>query len=287
MSAEKLNSSSQNYFELLSKMPPKDFSNACDSLVDFQIPSQLLIDTANAVKNGRIVALVTTHQSYFEIETERRFCQELNEISPEPISTFLTYSAPAVESNIANLFKLRKPIYDECHLNMLGIIRPEDRLDSKYKEKITSKMEEEHVSNFKALAKAIYQGACLIIVPLEAKLDSGRKNKKTGKINGIQAKDTDISLTRMVKKKAIIIPCGIDGGYKVIDPDKKHSPTPEFIEAFSSPAPEKLVIFKVNELIDPYKEYLGKNIREMCHQIIIEVAKNVSYDARGAYQQFC
>jgi len=280
-----------NPFELLSKISPEKFSQSCDSLVDFQISQQLLIDIAQSVQSGRMIALVTTHQSYFEIETQRRFCQELNKISPDPITTYLTYSAPAVDLNIGDLFELRRPVYDQCHLNMLGIIRQEDRTHLKYKKNITPKMEEENFSNSKTLIRAMNQGGCVLIVPLEAKLNSGRINSETGKINGIQATDTDEGLTRMIRKNALIVPCGIDGSYKIIDPDN-HQATPEFINAFSRPPQEKSVIFRANKLIDLSQEYQGKKIPEncyqkICHRIIIEVANNVSPDAQGAYRQFC
>ena len=281
-----------NPLELLSRVSSEEFSRVCDSVVDYQISPQLLANTVTAIQDGRIVALVTTHQSYFEIETQRRFCQELNQISSEPIETFLTYSAPAVGSNINKLFELRRPVYDQCHLNMLGIIRSEDRSHIKYKENITPEMEKDHWENAKTLAKALKLGGCLVIVPLEASLNSGRRvNLETDQINGIQATDTDEGLTRMIAKNALLIPCGIDGGYKVIDP-KHHLPTEKFINSFVISPREKLVTFKANKLIDPFQDYQDKKIpsncyRKICHQIIMEVANNVSPSARGAYQQFC
>jgi len=284
MSIERL---SPNPVEFLSRISPEKFSQACDSMVDFQVPQELYSKIADSItKDNRIVTLVTTHQSYFELEAERKFCQELNQVTGEKISSFLIYSAPAVESNIGAIFESRKSVYNDSHLTMLGIVRESDRNHPKYKQKITPKMEEENCSNLKTLVRAMHEGGCLIITPLEGTLNSGRVNLETNKINGIKATDKDEALTRMVKKNSLIIPCGIDGGYKVIDPDK-HQPTPEFIKAFSSPPSEKLVIFKANKLIDPTKDYPGQTIPEMCHQIIIEVAKNVSFDARGDYKFFC
>lgn len=264
------------------------FSQTADSLVDFQIPEGLLHNINNLINNeNRLVVLLTNHQSYFELETQRKFCQELSKITPDekPIDTFLFYSAPAVESNIGPLFDSRRETYKDCHLNMLGVIRDVDRQSGKYSESINPEMEEESLKNQKKYINAIRNGACIIIAPFEATLEGGRINPETGKIKGIQQVNENNCLTSLIKKNAIFIPCGIHGSFNVMNP-YNHIPSADFMEAFKNPPKEKIVTFKAGELIDSALEKeKGKTFEEICHNSIIEVAKLLPPEAQGVYRE--
>lgn len=185
-------------WDKLGRTNHETFGQICDSFVDFQIPQQLLIDTVDTINNGDKVGLVTTHQSFIEVEVERKICEELNNLSSKPIEACLVYSMPAVGTKVNKIFEWRNEVYKNCHLNMIGIIRQIDR-DNKdhpeYTESITPEMERRSVDNMKRLSEFLKKGnGCLLIIPFESTLKSGRVNLDTGEINGMQHVSPDISL---------------------------------------------------------------------------------------------
>jgi len=280
-------------WEKLENTDPEVFSQMCDGLVDFQVPQQLLVDTVDAINNGKKVGLVTTHQSFIEVEAERKFCEELNNLSTKPIEACLVYSMPAVGTKVNKIFEWRNEVYQNCHLNMIGIIRQIDR-DNKehpeYTESITPEMERLSQENMRKLAGFLKNDTgCLLIIPFESTLKSGRINLETGKINGMQHVSPDISLLgRLIDKKDMAIPCGIHGGFCTLNPEKQLF-SPAFIKAIlTGEIPkDKNIVFKASELIDISTFYSNKDRIEIFEDIATRVAQNVPPIARGYYNQFC
>lgn len=275
-----------NPSEIINRLPPDRFSQVCDGFVDFYLPEETLSKTASLLKDGHNVALVTNHQSYFEIETIRYFCQQLNQTSETPIPSLLFYSAPAVQSNIEPLLKLRQPVYQQSGLNLLPIIRDVDRTN-KYQDSITPQMSLQTRQSLRFYCETVKKGGCLIISPFESTLQGGRINPMTGQIHGLQPNKED-GLLNLIKKNVFLLPCGIDGSYKVIDPDT-HRPSHDFLKSLSHSQPsEKSVTFKIGHLIDPQDPALaGLSSAEIAHQVVLEVAKLISPSAQGAYRQEC
>lgn len=275
-----------NQIELLFNLPSAEFSRICDSLVDYQIPQTTLVKTVDILNTGRNIILVTNHQSYFEIETQRYFCQQLNQISEKFINAYLLYSSPAVESNIGGLLRLRDPVYQRSGLNILGIIRESDYQHPKYQKYITPEIESKARTSLRTFTRALRGSGNLIIVPFEATLEGGRINPNTGQVNGMQSVNEETCLDTFIKRNSLLLPCGIDGSYKLINPNS-HQPSPDFIQAIFMHPSKKPVTFKIGDFIDPASQLnLGFTSENITHQTIVEVAKLISPQARGAYSQY-
>lgn len=258
---------------------PEQFSRGCDSLVDYQFSQENIISIAGALNGGRNIVLVTNHQSYFEIETLRHFCDLINQSMGGNLQAFLEYSAPAVANNVGPLLQIRNEIYLKSGLNMLGIIRNSDRNHPIYKTSISEEMEKQDKQSQRTFARAISGHGNLIISPFEATLEGGRINPDTGKINGMQSVDEN-RLTPFIKRNFLIIPCGIDGSYHLINP-KTHLPSNELIEAITiAPSKNKIVTFKISDIIDSSHQQLSTK------KIIINVAQLLPRDAQGYYSQY-
>lgn len=267
---------------------PQEFSSVCDSVVNYNITAKITNDIRQALSSGRTIVLVTNHQSYFEIETQRHFCQLINKNSPEKIQAFLLYSAPAVAHNVGSLLQIRNKVYSDCGLNLLGIIRKEDFTHPIYKNNITSEMKVQNRESQRIFYQAINREGNVIICPFEATLEGGRINPSTKKINGISSVKEDC-LDVFINRNCLFLPCGIDGSYKVMD-SKTHQPSEIFKQRIINPSQitkEKLVTFNLGEFIDPiFLKGLNLSNQNICHKIIIEVAKLISSEARGAYSQY-
>nr|MCW1948918.1 hypothetical protein [Candidatus Shapirobacteria bacterium] len=232
----------QNPSKLINGVSMDRFSQVCDNFIDFQVPNQTLEEVSSVLKNGANIALVTNHQSYFEIEAIRYFCQRLNQVSEKPIPSVLFYSAPAVESNTKFLLETRLPIYRQHGLILLPIIRQVDKTN-KYQECITPEMRSQTRKSLQLYADTIKQGGCLLIHPFELTLQGGRLNLMTGEINGIQP-NKEASLVSLIKSGFYFLPCGVDGSYKVINPDN-NQPSCDFIKALNNiPSSNQPVSFR-------------------------------------------
>lgn len=289
MSVENLDSPS-NPIELLKKMPPEKFTQACDIVMDFQINDNIFYHIVYSVEEGHLVGAVTNHQSYFEIEAERKMAQEVNRRSKNPINFYLTYSEPATVHNAGELLNLRQPIYKENHLILLPIIRKSDKDHPIYSLNITEGMEKRSHESKETLHKIMKEGGCVLIIPFEGNLDGGRKNVKTGKRNGMQQMPKDeVLLKKILRHDVDILPLSIDGSFKVLDPDNHHQPTSEFINAFLG-HPSKLVTVKADEFIKINTRYRDlfkmRRSTEIADNIAVKIAKNLSPETRGYYGQF-
>jgi len=268
------------------KLSPEQFSHVCDSLVDYQISPDLFNYVNEALENNRFVAFLLTHQSYFDIEVCRYICEHVNQGRENPINLFLEYSSPAVGKNIGNLLVKRKEIYDNCHLIMLGVVRGSDKKHEKYKDLITQKMIDESDVNDKLYNEKTSQGRCIAFIPFEATLHSGRINKETGKRNGMKKVTNNPKLIQAIRQKAIIVPFGIDGSYKIVDAEE-HELSNLFYEAIFTKNPKKVVTAKIGQPIDLLlPEYKGIPTRELYERVTLKVAGLVSREAQGDYQQY-
>lgn len=263
----------------------EQFSQGCDNLVDYQILQENLDSVVQAINNGRNVVLVTNHQSYFEIETQRYFCQLLNKQLNGELHSYLLYSSPAVAHNIGQLLDLRNKTYLDSGLNLLGVIRSSDLNHSIYSQNITDKMRIDSSVNNRKFFNAVRGEGNLIICPFEKTLEGGRLDE-TGKIKGIQAVDEDSCLSVFINCNCLLLPCGIDGSYKIIDP-KTHLPSKELVTSILSPSlspKEKMVTFKLGNLIDPASlRDLGLTPKDITHKTIVHVASLLSPEAQGVY----
>lgn len=268
------------------KLPPEKFSNICDSLVDYQIPSQLFTDINKYLGDNRFVVFLLTHQSYFDIEACRYICEQLNITIENSVNSYLIYSSPAVGKNIGNLLAERKETYKKCHLNMLGIVRSSDYKNEKYKDHITPEMITTSDTNQKLYNEQTNLGRCISFIPFEASLHSGRINSQTGNINGMKEVTDNLLLIQAIRQKAIIIPCGIDGSYKIVDPDE-HKLSPFFYNAIYTRNPQKVVTLKTGQPIDLLlSEYQEISTRDLYRKVTVEVAKLVSPQAQGEYRKY-
>lgn len=268
------------------KLTPEQFSRVCDSLVDYQVTPDLFIYVNESLEDNRLVVFLLTHQSYFDIEICRQNCEKINQSAENPVSSYLMYSFPAVGKNIGGLLVERKEVYDKCHLNMLGVVRPSDFYDEKYKLQITPEMIFASDVNKKLYNDKTSQGGCISFIPFEATLHSGRVNQKTGDINGMKEVTDNLLLIQAIRQKAIIIPYGVDGSYKIVDPNE-HKLSSSFKEAIFLRNPPKIVIAKAGQPMDlSLPKYQGKSTRELYHQATIEVARLVSRQAQGDYRKY-
>ncbi len=96
----------KNFFEIANQCP-EQFSIGCDSLVNYQLSTKVIDNITQALDAGRNIVLVTNHQSYFEIETQRHFCSQINQSLGGKLQSYLLYSAPAVARNVGPLLQLR------------------------------------------------------------------------------------------------------------------------------------------------------------------------------------
>ena len=267
-----------NFIEV-ARNKPDQFSRGCDSLVDYQFSPKTITDVTQFLRDGKNMVLVTNHQSYFEIETLRHFCDLINQSLQGELQAFLLYSAPAVASNIGTLLQLRNETYLSSGLNLLGVIRDSDRVHPVYKYSINEEMEKQDRQSRRTNAKAISGRGNLIISPFEATLKGGRVDLETGKINGMQPSDENC-LEPFIKRNFLLLPCGIDGSYHLINP-KTHLPSNELIQAITiAPSKNKIVTFNVGDIIDPTPRQLDSK------KIIIKVAQLLSHDAQGYYSQY-
>jgi len=268
------------------QLSPEHFSHVCDSLVDYQIPSQTSTMLGEAIKNNRLVVILLTHQSYFDIEICRYACEQFKNHIGEPTDSYLLYSAPAVGKNIGILLSSRKDVYDNCHLKMLGVVRSSDITSPKYKDEITPEMIETSEINKNLYNKNTSLGGCISFIPFEATLHSGRINELTGKINGMKEVTNNPSLIQAIRQKAIIVPFGIDGSYKIVDPDQNILSN-LFYDAIFTRNPQKVVTAKMGQPIDLlHPEYQGKSTRSIYHLVTVEVAKLVTLEAQGEYRKY-
>jgi len=265
---------------------PEQFSYGCDSLVDYQVPEMTYLKLSHVLSQGRNVVLLTNHQSYFELETQRHFSQQLKNILGDEFESILLYSAPAVEHNIGPLLQIRNFVYQNSGLNLLGIIRNDDYTNPIYKDWITPEMKKKHKENIKLFNSKLDTGGNLIIFPYESSLEGGRIDPQTQKIKGLQLPKPDC-LNVFVNRNALILPCGIDGSYRLINP-KTHHPSPELVDSILfNKSQQKLVTFKTGSLIDPQSQKeLGFSFQDISQDAIIQVAKLLSPDARGVYSQY-
>lgn len=268
------------------KLSPEQFSHVCDSLVDYQIPSTLFGYVNDALENNRLIVFLLTHQSYFDIEACRNICEHVNQTSKNSVNSYLMYSSPAVGKNIGGLLVERKEIYDNCHLIMLGVVRGSDKKHEKYKDQITQEMIDESDVNDKLYNEKTSQGRCIAFIPFEATLHSGRINKETGEINGMKEVTDNPKLIQAIRQKAIIIPCGIDGSYKIVDPDENELSN-LFYDAIFTRNPQKVVTLKMGQPIDlSLPEYQGTPTRKLYKLATTKVAGLVSRRAQGDYQKY-
>jgi hypothetical protein len=270
------------------KLPSEQFSRVSDSLIDYQFHPQFFTDIDEAITNNRFVVILLTHQSYFDIEACRHICELINRGKDldSLIESYLMYSSPAVGKNIDGLLKEREDIYKSCNLKMLGIIRPSDYENLFYKEDITPDLEKESEKNKTFYNQRTQKGGCISFIPFEATLKSGRidPDSKTGDIFGMRKVENNLLLISAIKQKALIIPCGIDGSYKVVDPNK-HQLSNSFKEAIFLRDPPKIVTLKTGQPIDlSSPEYKGKLTRELYNKVTLAVAGLVSPAAQGEYR---
>lgn len=278
MSKEQI--SPTNPSELILGLSPEKFSYVCDSLVDYRISPEIITDVTKAVDDNRLVVFALTHQSYFDIEIYRHLCEQINQSRQTPIESYLVYSAPAVGLNIGKLLKIRDEQYKKCHLNMLGIVREKDRQDIRYKGEITPQMEQESIKNQNLYNEKTRQGGCVSFIPFEATLQSGRINPETNSIFGMQEVTDNLLLISAIRQQALVIPFGIDGSYKVIDPNT-HSISKEFGRQ------NKIVTLKTGEPIDlSLPEYNSHKTRDLYHQVTLKVAELMPPYARGEYGKY-
>lgn len=275
-----------NLFLEVARNKPKQFNRGCDSQVDFQISDKTIDDTAQLLSNGRNVVLVTNHQSYFEIEAERYFCDLINQRLEGDLQAFLLYSSPAVSHNVGGLLEARKSEYLESGLNLLGVVRESDYKHEVYNHNITKKMEEESIINNRIFFKAVKGTGNLIICPFEKTLEGGRINPDTGKIKGIQPVDEKSCLSVFINCNCVLLPCGIDGSYKVINPGNHHKPSETLFNAVISgiPSQNSTTTFRLGEFIDPISQrVLEQDTQQITHKTIKKIADLISPDARGVY----
>lgn len=261
-------------------LSPEQFSHACDNLVNDETSPEIFTDVSEAVDDNRLVVFALTHQSYFDIEIYRHLCEKINQNRQSPIESYLIYSAPAVGINIGGLLKKRDRVYKENHLNMLGIIRDKDRLDPRYKLNITPEMELESEKNKIFYNEKTCKGGCISFIPFEATLQSGRINPDTGIIYGMQEVTNNLLLISAIRQQALIIPCGIDGSYKAIDPNK-HNISDEFRKQ------NKIITLRTGQPIDLLlPKFQGKRTRDLYHGTTVNIARLVSRPAQGDYQKY-
>lgn len=265
---------------------PEQFNFGCDNLVDYQVPQSTYDNLAKILRQGRNVVLVTNHQSYFEIETQRHFSQAINELLDVNFQSYLLYSAPAVDYNIGSLLAIRNPIYKQVGLNMLGIVRKEDYHHPKYQYNITPEMEVQSKQNIRKFNEVLSGSGNLIIFPFESTLEGGRIDPQTQKIKGLQLTDPSC-LDVFINRNHMILPCGIDGSYKLINP-QSHQPSRELIESILyGKSNQKLVTFRTGSIIDPqYQKDLKLSSEQIGQQIILEVARLLPPESRGVYTQY-
>lgn len=277
--------SPKNIIEIAS-INPEQFSYGSDRLVDYQINQSTFDNLVNVLQQGRNVVLVTNHQSYFEIETQRYFSQLLKQSIGADFHSYLLYSAPAVEHNIGKLLDIRNLAYQQSGLNLLGIIREEDRTHPKYKDNISPQMEEKVRLNLRLYNKLLNGSGNLFIFPFESTLEGGRLDLENQKIKGLQPAKPNC-LDVYINRNIIILPCGIDGSYKLLDPNI-HLPSPQLTNSILNvTGDEKIVNFKIGTLIDPRSQIcLGLSPDIISHNAIIEIAKLLPPESRGVYGQF-
>jgi len=271
---------------LFKGIPLDRFSQICDNFIDFQVPDETLKETVSVLKKGNNIALVTNHQSYFEIEAIRYFCQRLDEVSDSQISSLLFYSAPAVEANIGILLETRRPVYQQCGLTLLPVIRQVDKTN-KYQDNITPEMRLKTRQSLQLYSDTLKQGGCLLVHPFESTLQGGRMNLMTGEMNGLQPNKED-NLINLIKRGFYFLPCGIHGSNKVINPDN-NQPSYDFLKALNNIPPlNKPVSFKTGEMISPDSSSIsGLPVEQIAHKIVLEIAKLIPPEARGSYRQEC
>lgn len=263
------------------------FGETVRNLTNFEISPKTISEIRDAIKKSRLVVIPTNHGSYGEIEEENLLLEMINEgMEENQISAYILYSAPAVEGNIGNMFHERRPFYAKNGLIMLGIIRDSDRQDdSPYKKFITPQMEVEHKINYKKYASILMDKGCIIIDPFEATLHGGRKNKITGKQNGMVKVDEAQIFDKYVKRGVIFVPCGIENANKLVDPDNEHQKTEIFVRALEGEDVGKIVTFKLGEPIDSVEELnKGETPENIGLRVVHGVAKNLSPISRGYYQ---
>ena len=269
-----------------SKISPELFSQTCDRLVDYQIPSSLFTYINDSVENNRLVVILLSHQSYFDLEICRHICEDINQVAKNPINSYLEFSSAAVGKNIGGLLSERKEVYDRCHLNLLGVVRGPDKIHEKYKDQITEELLLASNINHNLYIKETNLGGCVSFIPFEATLHSGRVDQNTGIINGMKEVTDNPLLIRAIRQKAIIIPCGIDGSYKIVDPDK-HTLSNIFYDVIYNRNPQKVVTLKTGQPIDLLSsEYQGIPTRKLYQDATLSVAKLVSPIAQGEYRKY-
>lgn len=277
-----------NLFLEVAQKKPKQFNRGCDSQVNFQISDKTIDDTAQLLSNDRNVVLVTNHQSYFEIETERYLCDLINYKLGGKLQAFLLYSSPAVSHNVGGLLEARKSEYLESGLNLLGVVRESDYKHEVYQHNITKKMEEESIINNRIFFGAVRRTGNLLICPFEKTLEGGRINPDTGKIKGIQPVDEKSCLSVFINCNCILLPCGIDDSYKVINPGNHHKPSEALFNAVISgiPSQDTTTTFRLGEFIDPISQRaLELDNQQITHETIKRVASLISPYAQGVYSQ--
>lgn len=268
------------------KLSPEKFSQVCDSLVDYQIPSTLFGYVNEAAENKRLIVFLLTHQSYFDLEACRHICEDINQTAKDPIDSYLEYSSPAVGKNIGDLLAERKEVYDKCHLNLLGVVRGPDKIHEKYKKLVTEELIKESKKNHDLYNEKTNLGGCISFIPFEATLHSGRINSETGNINGMKEVTDNLLLIQAIRQKAIIIPCGIDGSYRIVDPEN-HTLSALFYDAIFNRNHQKVVTLKTGQPIDLLlPEYQQIPTRMLYKKATIAVASLVSSQAQGEYRKY-
>ena len=292
MLKESLPQQIQEQVEVLKTTRPEDFSQAYDSCVDLDLPEQLLKDTITAVNNGEIVGVVIPHQSFGDVEVVRHFCKKINDLSAETIESYEAYSLPAVGVSIKDFFESRRKEYEKENLNMIGVIREIDKDHPKYSKSIDSEMKQKSQEEMRQLVEA-FKGdkGFVLFIPFESTLQSGRTNPETGQIYGMQKVSPEDSLLgnlikRRKKRKINILPCAIDGGYKILHPGT-HSFSPEFIDLLRNKkdSDTKVVTAKASTLINiSHPDYLTRSEEEIFTEIVTEIAQNLPPEAHGDYK---
>jgi hypothetical protein len=273
----------------VARKKPKQFNRACDSQVDFQITDQTIDNTAQLLRSGRNVGLVTNHEGYFEIEIQRYLCGLFNKKLGGKLNAFLLYSSPAVSLNVGDILEARNDEYLESGLHLLGVVRESDYKHEVYKHYITKKMEEDSSVNNRIFFGALRGTGNFFIVPFEKTLQGGRINPDTGQIYGIPSVDEKTCLSVYINRNCILLPGGNDNTHKVINTNNHHKPSEDLFNAVISGIPSKntTATFRFSDFIDPISQCaLGQNVQQITHQTIIEVAKLISPDARGVYSQY-
>lgn len=275
-----------NKLAQIASISPEQFNYSCDSLVDYQVPQSTYHNLTQILSQGRNVVLLTNHQSYFEIETQRHFSYQLKESLGDQFHSLLLYSAPAVEHNVGSFLKIRNHAYQQAGLSLLGIIRKEDYSHPVYKNNITQEMKAKHRENFKLFENSLNGTGNLFIFPYESSLEGGRLDPVTQKIKGMREADQNC-LDVFIKRNIVILPCGIDGSYHLINPTTHHLSQDLISSIIDNKADKKKVTFKVGSLIDPQSQIeLGFSYQDINHQAIVEVAKLVTPEARGFYSNY-